>query len=273
MQVASANTPEPASGGQLVNLSDDAAAAAKAIAVANAFTVEDAESSVMAQETRAKLNTRIKDLGDRRMSITRKMDAAKKDIMDLFAGPINVLTQALGIFDAKVLAYDTEQENLRKEAQKKAEESAQRERDRLAAEATERQRVADAEAQRLRDEAAAKEAAGDTEGAAKLVNKAERTEEKAAQRVEVLQVRAAQVVAPIIQSHSAKASGSSFRDNWKWRLKDKAKINAPFLITVTNDAAIDAIVKSQKGNAESIAAIVGDGIEIFNDRGIASRRA
>jgi len=273
MQVESANTPNPVPGGQLVSLSDDATAAAKAIAVANAFVVEDAESSVMAQETRAKLNTRIKDLGDRRMSITRKMDAAKQDIMDLFAAPINVLKQALDIFDAKVLAFDKDQENIRKEAQKKAEAAAETERQRLKSEADERQRVADADAQRLRDEAAAKEAEGDVEGAAKLTNKAVKVVERAAQRVEVLQDRAAQVVAPILQGGSAKASGSSFRDNWKWRLIDMDLINDGFKKTVTNDDAIGAIVKSMKGNAEAIKAVVGNGIEIYNDRGLASRRA
>lgn len=273
MQTESANTPESVPGHQLVNLSDDAAVASRGIAAANAFMVVDAESSVMAQETRAKLNTRIKDLDARRLTITRKMDAAKQDIMELFAGPIGVLRQAMAIFDTKVLAYDDEQEAIRKEAQRKVEAAAATERQRLQDEANERQRKADAEAAAKRKAAEDAAAAGRTEEAAKLSAQADRVIEKAVARVEVLQDRAAQVVAPIIQAQTAKASGSSFRDNWKWRLTDRSKINAAFLMVVTNDPAIDAIVKSMKGNAEQIKAVVGEGIEIYNDRGIASRRA
>lgn len=270
MQVESANTLEPAAGGQLVNLSDDAAAAAKAIAVANAFTVEDVESSVMAQETRAKLNTRIKDLGDRRLSITRKMDAAKQDIMDLFAGPISVLKQAMGIFDAKVLAYDNEQEAIRKEAQRKEEAIAETERKRLKAEADERIRKADAEAAEKRKAADDAAAAGRVDEAAKLNAQADKVVEKAVARVEVLQERAATVVAPIIQSQQAKASGSSFRDNWKFEVIDASKVNDAFMMRVPNEVAIAALVKSMHEGAQDM---VGKGVRIFNDRGLASRRA
>lgn len=270
MQTELASTPEVASGGQLVNISDDAAAAAKAIAVANAFTVEDAESSVMAQETRAKLNTRIKDLTERRMSITRKIDEAKKDVMALFAGPIGVLTQAMGIFDSKVIAYDDEQNRLRKEAQRKVEAAAATERKRLQDEADERIRKADAEAAAKRKAAYDAAAAGRIEEAAKLNAQASKVEEKAAARVEVLQERASQVVAPILQAQTAKASGSSFRDNWKFEVIDASKISDAFMMRVPNEVAIAALVKSMH---EGAADLVGAGIRIYNDRGLASKRA
>lgn len=278
MQTASANTPESAPA-HLVQLSiptpagDANAEARRGIAAAQAFVVVDAESSIMAQETRALINTRIKTLTDARLALTRPIDAAKKVIMDFFNGPIGVLEQAKDILDDKVLAFDTEQENIRKDAQRQVEVKAAAERKRLQEEADERQRTADAAAQKLLNDAAALEAAGDSTGAAKLAAKAERTQESAAARVEVLQDRAAQVVAPIIQSAPARASGSSFRDNWKWRLTDINQVKDNFKMTVTNDPAISAIVTSQKGNAESIAAIVGAGIQVYNDRIIASRRA
>lgn len=276
MQIESANTPDAA---PLVNLSIptpagfDAAQGNTALTYANGLVIETAEDSVIAQEARAHINTKIKTLNDARMALTRPIDAAKKVIMDFFGGPIALLEQAKGAIDTKVITFENEQERLRKEEQRKVEEAAQRERDRIQAEANERQREADEKAQKLRDEAAAKEAAGDTSGAVKLLIKADKTVETAAARVEVLQDRAAQVVAPIISRGTAKASGTQFRDNWKWRLKDITKINASFKHEVPRDEAIDAIVKSQKGNAESIAAIVGAGIEIYNDRGLASKRA
>lgn len=276
MQTESANTPDAA---PLVQLSiptpagDAKNEAAKALTYAQGVTIASADDSIVAQEARASINTRIKTLTDARLALTRPIDVAKKVIMDFFGGPIGVLEQAKGLLDGKVIAYDNEQEQVRKEAQRKLDEAAQRERDRIAAEATERQRVADEEAQRLRDEATALEAAGDISGAEKLANKACKVEEKAQARVEVLQDRAAQVVAPIISRGSAKAPGSMFRDNWKWRLTDIAKVSASFKHEVPRDAAIDAIVKSMKGDAESIKAVVGAGIEIYNDRGLASKRA
>lgn len=279
MQTESATTPEAASPANLVELAiptPDGMKVSDSMGIetyAQAFTITCPSDSVKAQEARARVNTRIKDLTAARMEQTRLLDAAKTGLIAWWGRLINPLENAKKVFDAKILAYDDAQEAIRKEAQKKAEAAAETERQRLKAEADERQRVADAEAQRLRDEAAAKLATGDTEGAAKLVKKAEGTEERAAARVEVLQERASQVVAPILQGGAAKASGSSFRDNWKWRLKDRSKINAAFMMVVTNDVAIDAIVKSQKGNAESIAAIVGDGIEVYNERVLASKRA
>lgn len=279
MQTESANTPEPVAPTNLVQLSiptpagDAKNEATKALTYAQGVTIVCADDSIIAQEARASINTRIKVLTDARMALTRPIDVAKKVIMDFFGGPIGVLEQAKGLLDGKVLAFDNEQERIRKEAQKKAEEAAQRERDRIQAEANERQRKADEEAAAKRKAADDAAAAGRTEEAAKLNAQADKVVEKAAQRVEVLQDRAASVVAPILQSTSTRASGSSFRDNWKWRLTDKAKIKEAFLMTVTNDTAIDAIVKSMKGNAEAIHAVVGDGIEIYNDRGIASRRA
>lgn len=278
MQTESANTPDPAPK-DLVNISiprpagDANGEAARAIAAANAFTVTDAESSIMAQEVRAKINTKISTLDEARKTLTRPIDVSKQVIMDFFNAPINVLKQAKAILDGKVLTYDNEQAEIRKEAQRKVEAAAAAERQRLQNEANERQRKADEEAAAKRKAAEDAAAAGRAEEAARLNAQAIAVETRAAARVEVLQERAAQVVAPILQSVSTKASGSSFRDNWKWRLTDKSKVKESFLMTVTNDAAIDAIVKSMKGNAEQIKAVVGAGIEIYNDRSIASKRA
>lgn len=279
MQTESANTPEPAAPKHLVQLSiptpaeDYNSAAGKALALAESFTVEDAESSVMAQEVRAKLNTRISVLDEARKVLTRPIDVSKQTIMDFFNGPIDLLKKAKTILDTKVLAYDTEQEAVRKEAQHKVEASAATERQRLQDEANERQRKADVEAATKRKAAEGAAAAGRTEEAAKLSAQADRVIEKAVARVEVLQDRAAQVVAPIIQSVSTKARGSIFRDNWKFEVIDMDLINDGFKKTIANEDAINAIVKSMKGNAESIHAVVGKGVRIYNDRGIASRRA
>jgi hypothetical protein len=248
---------------------DAASESNKALIYAESFAVVSASDSAKAQEARARLNTRIKILTDARMALTRPIDAAKKTIMDFFAGPIATLTRAKGILDEKVIAYDNEQEQIRKAEQRRLDKIAEDERKRLDNIAAETKRKADAEAEELRKQAAEKEAAGDREAAAKLKAKAGRVEEKADAKVEVFEQRASSVVAPIVQAETARIAGTQMRDNWKWRVKDKTKINDAFMMKVTNDAAIDGVVKSMKDEAPSV---VGEGIEVYNDRGLASRR-
>jgi hypothetical protein len=279
MQTASANTPNQAAATNLVELAiptPDGVQVSDSMGIetyAQSFNITSAADSVKAQEARARVNTRIKTLTEARMEQTRILDTAKAGLIAWWGNLINPLQRAKVVFDAKILAYDDEQQEIRKEAQRKAEADAKRERDRLQAIADEAARKSREEADAKRKAALEAAAAGRAEEAAKLNAQADRTEERGNAKVDQFSTRAASVVAPIIQSESAKAGGSSFRDNWKWRLKDKAKINTAFLMTVTNDAAIDAIVKSMKGDAASIAAVVGDGIEIFNERILASKRA
>src|SRR5258708_1530968 len=116
----SAPSPEPAAAvpRNLVQLSiptpdgDAASESNKALIYAEGLAVASASDSAKAQEARARLNTRIKVLTDARMALTRPIDAAKKTIMDFFAGPISTLTRAKNILDEKVIAWDTQQEEI-----------------------------------------------------------------------------------------------------------------------------------------------------------------
>lgn len=276
MEPQSANSPETTAPANLVELAiptPDGVHMADSMGIetyANAFDITSTSDSVKAQEARARVNTRIKTLDEARKAQARLLETAKDGLNAWWGNLIDPLKRAKTVFDQKILAYDDEQKAIAREVQRKAEETAAAARRKLQEEADERTRKAQADAEAKRKEAEAAAAAGNTEEAAKLNRQADRVEERAEARVEQLQERAASVVAPIIQSSSAKASGSSFRDNWKWRLKDISKVNKTFLMEVTNDAAINGIVKSMKGDAASV---VGEGIEIYNERGLASRRA
>src|ERR1700679_3513915 len=154
MQTESANTPEAAPK-NLVQLSiptPDGAAQTEAMTAATyakGFSIVTASDSVKAQEARARINTKIKTLTEARLTMTRPIDAAKKVIMDFFAGPIALLEQAKGVFDQKIIAFDNEQDRLRRIEQQRQDEIVAKERRRL-------QAIADEAARKANEEAAEK---------------------------------------------------------------------------------------------------------------------
>lgn len=101
------------------------------------FEVVDAGSAELAGEELRGIKARAASLEDQRKAITKPMDDAKKAVMDLFRGPIDVLTKAEGILKGKLLAYQQAEAAKAREAQLAAERAAQADRDRLAAEAAE----------------------------------------------------------------------------------------------------------------------------------------
>lgn len=238
------------------------------VAYAEQFAIETTSDSAKAQEARARINTRIKTMTESRLIMTRPLDAAKKTIMDWWNAPISALERAKVIFDKKIIAYDTEQDRLRRLEQQRQEEIAAKERRRLQAIAEEATRKANAEAAEKRRLATVAEQEGRAADAAKLAAQATRVEEKAEAKAEQFETRAAAVVAPIIQSEAPKVTGTSLRENWTFRITDPTKINAAFLMP--DEAKIGKLVKSMKGDA---AALIGAGIEVFSEKILASRRA
>lgn len=246
---------------------DESQESNRALIYAEGFAVTTPSDSAKAQEARARLNTRIKTLTDARMTLTRPIDAAKKTIMDFFAGPIATLTKAKGILDDKVIAFDNEQERLRKVEQARLDNIAEDERRRLQAIADEAKRKADAEAAEKRKEAEAAAAAGRAAEAARLNAQAQRVEEKAEAKAEAFENRAASVVAPVAQSNTARVAGTQFRDHHEFEILDAAQINASFM---TPDLVkIGAVVKSLKMDAVGV---VGAGLKVTVRKILASSR-
>ena len=247
---------------------DAATEAMTALTYATDFAIATASDSMKAQEARARLNTKIKTLTEARLALTRPIDAAKKTIMDFFASPIAKLEEAKKVLDRKIIAWDDEQERIRIEEQRKAEAAAAAERRRLEEQAAAAKRKAEAEAAAARKAAEDAAAAGRAEEAAKLLARADRVEQKAEERAEVLEGRAAAVVAPIIQADTQSVVGTTKRENWTFRITDPSKINAAFLMP--DEVKIGKLVKSMKGDA---AALIGAGVEVYAEKILASRRA
>lgn len=278
--------------------------AQKTLDIVRAFRITNPDQSVELQQTRQNINTRIKALDDERLGMTRPIDAAKAKIMKFFERPTEALKQARDACDAQIIAWTRKVEEERREAQRQAELAAQRERERLQAIADEARRKAEAE-QRERDRVAreAREVAeaeqrrlqviaddarraGNAEAARKAAeeaarkrlqdeaDEAERKRRDEAARIsadakaEKYEERAATHVAPVVVADIGAAKGVGVRENWTFEITDRTKINAAFLMP--DEIKIGKQVKAMKGDA---AALIGEGVRVFNSPIVASRKA
>ena len=211
---------------------------------AKSFTITCAEQSVELQTIRRALNTSIKALEEQQLAITRPMNAAKQKIIDFFATPLNARKAALRACDAEIIRWNRQVEADRREAQRREEEAAEKERRRL---------------QAIADEARVK-----AEMARLLGEEAERHDTKA----EVFEERAATHVAPVVQIEKGKAEGVSMRDNWTFDIHDESTIPRAYLTADT--VKIGKLVKAMKADAASV---LGKGVRVYNAPVVASRRA
>jgi hypothetical protein len=145
-----------------------------------------------------------------RKAITQPLDAAKKAVMDFFREPEAKLVDAESRIKRAMIAYDEQQRRIREEEQRKADEAARKERERI--------------------EAQARKAAE----SGKV--------EKAAQ----LELRASTVVAPLIHREPPKVAGVNYRDAWKFEVTDPALVPREYLMV--DESKIRKIVQALKGD-------------------------
>ncbi|MGD9599953.1 MAG: hypothetical protein AB7P94_16945 [Steroidobacteraceae bacterium] len=118
-----------------------------ALALVEAFEVTDDATFALGGEELQAIKRKATALEEQRKAITKPLDDAKKAVMDLFRGPAELLAKAEGILKGKLLGYQQEQQRKAAEQRRIAEQAAQAERDKIAA-----------EAKRLEDEGRAGEA-------------------------------------------------------------------------------------------------------------------
>lgn len=232
------------------------------------YAVRTAEEYSAGGEDLKRVKAAQKKLEETRTSITGPLNASLKRVNDFFRAPADRLTGIERIIKSKMVAFADEQERIRREEQRKAEEAARRERERIEAQAREAERKAQEKAAAERRAAEEAAAAGRAEEAAKLNAKAAATEAKAAEKVEQLAERSAAVVAPVIQREAPKVAGVASREVWRFEITDPSKINAAFLMP--DEQKIRKQVAALKGDAASL---IGPGVRIWSERSIASGAA
>src|SRR5574337_337070 len=109
--------------------------------VAQSYRIDCVELREAAAEDLKRVKTLAKDLDTQRRDITRPLDLAKSRVMELFRRPTEYLERAERAIKKACLAWDDEQERIRREAHAEATRKADEERKRLeAAAAEQRQR-------------------------------------------------------------------------------------------------------------------------------------
>lgn len=206
-----------------------------------------------------------KRLEETRTSITGPMNAALKRVNDFFRAPTERLTTIERTIKVQLVQFADEQERIRREEQRKADEIARKERERLEAQAREAERKAREKADADRRAAESAAAAGRAEEAAKFAARAVATEEKAAAKADDLALRAATTVAPVIVRDPPKVAGVSTREVWKFEITDPAAIPREYL--VVDEARIRKVVQALKGDAKIA------GVRVYPERQIAAGAA
>jgi hypothetical protein len=134
------------------------------------------------------IKTRARDLEAMRVSMTKPLDESKRRIMDLFRGPLSQLEAAEGNIKRAMVAYNTEQDRLRREEQARIDEAARKERE------------------ALEKKAAKAEASGKVERAEALREQAEFTQ------------------APVVTTAPAAPKGINQRETWSCAPLDDAAL-------------------------------------------------
>lgn len=215
------------------------------IEIANSIKIDSPAMLEVAGEELRAVVAKKKELNDQRLSITRPIDTAKTNVMNLFKKPIEFLENAESILKRAIASYQTEQRQIAENTQRELDAAAAKEKARLAA-----------EAKALEDEVAAleKSGGGDAEMIAEVQSKAEE-----------LRFQAATTVPAVAVQESAKVTGISSRQNWKYEITDVALIPREYLMV--NESAIGQVVKAMKENTSI------PGIRAYNEGSIAVRVA
>lgn len=180
-------------------------------AIGDLVVTSDADLEAAAAQLRD-VKALQKDADAAQKAVTQPLEQQKKAAIAWFRDRIvSKLEGAESRLKRGILAYQQEQERIRREQQRAAEEAARKERERL-----ERQ-------------AAKAEAAG----------KADKAEE--------LAERAQTVVAPVVDTAPPKVAGVSTREVWRFEITDPAALPREYL--VPDEKKIGAVVRALKGDA------------------------
>lgn len=229
------------------------------LVIAKEFKVTSPSMYELAADELATVKTGITTLTNRRLDRTRKLDELKKLIMADYAPAIGKLEEAKVFYEQGMLSWNAEQRRIQAEEQRRLDNIANAEKNKLEAEARKIEQeaanvLANAKGKKQKEEAAA-------------------AQQRAAEEAEALRLTSAVVVAAVAVTDTPKVSGTSQRSTWNGRCDNKMELikfvaNHPEYekLLDVGQTALNSLAKSQKKSMKI------DGCVAVEDFGITSRR-
>lgn len=181
--------------------------------------VENDEQANYASDILSQIKKKYKELDDQRKSITKPLDDAKKQVMDLFRSPLDLLERAEKHLKGLIAKYQEEKEKkAREEAEKLrklAEEQAEKERKKL-----------EAQIQKAQEK-------GKIEKVEELIEK-------------VQEIESNPIVIPEVVVQ--KPSNISFKEKWTAKVIDFKSL--PDEYKIPNQQALDKVAQATKGTIQ-----------------------
>lgn len=178
------------------------------------FRITTAEVYVNAGGDLKVVKSKIKELNELRLSLTRPIDDSKAKIMAFFQRPLDFLKKTELIINSEMVNWNKKQEEIRQAEQTRLLEAQRKEAERLA----------------------------------KLAEKAEQRGDES--KAEEFKGRAAvvQSIAPIVESKVEKVAGLTTTINWKFRIIDVNKIPREYMLP--DEVKIGQVARATKGSVK-----------------------
>jgi len=224
------------------------------------------------------LNAEVKQIEELRMSITRPLDEAKKNVMAMFKPAVDSRNEALKVFDNKITSYAAAQEAEAKRKRDDAEKALRDEQERqhrLAQEAQRREEQQRAEAEAKRKAAADAKNAEERKKleaeAARLDKLAQQNAERAEQRQETAE--SIDPTAVNVATANLDVAGVKLPKPWKGRITN---LNA--VLRQVADGKLALKVEIPQKQIDDLARALKDtlkieGLEFYQDSRVSSSRS
>lgn len=240
----------------------------KALAVANNIVITNDDEYVSASEYIKQLREAFRKVDDEEKSGTKPLNETLKKIRGWFKPTKDKLEQAADIVKRKRIDYERAVEAKRQEEQRKAEEAARKERERLEKRRLDEERKAREREEALRKAAEEADAAERQKIEARIAAARERSEAKQ----EEFAQQAASVTAPIIHRAPPKVAGVATRGVWKAEIEDlDAVIKAAAAGDTMARACLCADAKVLTANAKAMKEnFKVPGVRVWEDKTVAA---
>lgn len=220
---------------------------------AEALEIDSPEMYEWAMDLLKKIKKEISDLDTERKGITKKLDDAKKAIMDHFRKPIEAFEKAEAIIKRKGIDYNREQERIRAEKQKAIDDAAKAERQRIENEAAQREDAARKEREEALKKADEAIAQGKHAEAEVITRRAQEKVETVAADNQTQLALAQTITAPAIEEKAPEVKGISMVKEYRGECYNSHALFAHCAIHLSdqnlftlNQSALNARARSNK---------------------------